>query len=316
MLTKAGLAVIDALVTGREATAAELSTDTGYSKAYLKAVLDELIDADLLAKGSSQDDQRWVRLAVHPVAEAYRTLQMELGHVEWVDRLSPATLRVCWYLDEPRRVSEIAARLNVTRQSVHNALRPLKYRAMLSPAGPEYALNDDLNPLLVFAQAVVEHEHRTRVRALAPSAIVKWCDPKRALVRLQTAADTEALDATTDWQLTGLVGFAEYGLQFFLGSEPLFWYEPETELTPVDMVCHSLLLDSGTRSISYAMLLIEVQDIAQETLMEAAEWYDLESEVTAIYQALEGEFDASEDSTVTLPSEAEFVALKDQYGVE
>ncbi|WP_254544810.1 MarR family transcriptional regulator [Halomarina pelagica] len=315
MLTKAGLAVIDALSTGRDATAAELATDTGYSQIHLYDVLDELLEAGLLVERRGPNNQRQVHVADHSVVEAYRSLQAELGHVEWADLLSPATLRVCWYLDEPRSVSEIAARLDITRQGVHKALSPLKHRAMLSPSGPEYALSEDLSPLLAFAHAVVRHEHRSRVRALAPSSTVEWCDPKRALVRVQTATDTDALESASDWQLTGLARFAAYGLQFFLAGEPAFWYAPNEELTPAEVVCHTLVLDSGSRRVSYAMLLIEKLDIDQETLTETATWYDLESAVAAMYRPLEGEFDASEESPVILPSEAEFTALKEQYEV-
>jgi hypothetical protein len=187
---------------------------------------------------------------------------------------------------------------------------------MLSPSGPKYALSEDLSPLLTFARSVVQHEHRSRVRGLAPSATVEWCDPKRALVRVQTAEDTDALEAATDWQLTGLARFAEYGLQFFLAGEPAFWYAPDEELTPVHVVCHTLVLESGSRRVSYAMLLIENLDIDQKTLTETAQWYGLESTVTAMYRPLHKEFDVSEDLPVVLPSEAEFMALKDQYGVK
>ncbi len=315
MLTKAGLAVIDALSTGREATAADLATDTEYSQAHLYDVLDELVEAGLLDEGRGPNNQRRVHLADHPVVEAYRTLQSELSHVEWPDLLSPATLRVCWYLEEPRRVATIAERLDITRQGVHKALSPLKHRAMLSPSGPKYALHADLSPLLAFARAVVQHEHRSRVRTLAPSATIEWCDPKRALVRVQTAADTDALEAASDWHLTGLARFEEYGLQFFLAGEPAFWYAPDAELTPTDVVCHTLVRDRGSRRVSYAMLLIEKLDINQETLTETAQWYELESTMTAMYRPLQGEFDASEESPVPIPSESEFMALKEQYGV-
>ena len=315
MITKAGFAIIDALSTGREATPEELATETEYSQVHIYDVLDELLAAGVLAETRGLKNQRRVHVADHPITEAYRTLRSKLGHVDWVDLLSPATLRVCWYLDKPRRATDIAERLGITRQSVHNALSPLKHRAMLSPSGPEYALSDDLSPLLAFVRAVVRHEHRSQVRELAPSATVEWCDPKRALVRVQTADDTDALEAASDWHLTGLARFEKYGLQFFLAGEPAFWYAPDAELTPVDMVCHTLVLDSGSRRVSYAMLLIEKLDIDQETLTETAQWYDLESVVAAMYRPLQGEFDPLEESPVILPSESEFTTLKEQYGV-
>lgn len=315
MITKAGLAVIDTLSTGREVTSEELARETDYSQAHLYEVLDELLAKGLLAETRGPNNQRRVCVTDHPVIEAYRTLRSKLGHVEWVDLLSPATLRVCWYLDEPRRVTAIAERLGITRQGVHNALSPLKHRAMLSPSGPEYALSEDLSPLLAFSRSLVRHKHRSQARAVAPSAIIEWCDPKRSLIRVQTSADTEALLEDPDWRLTGLGQFEEYGLQFFLAGEPAFWYAPDEELTPAEVVCHTLILDSGSRRISYSMMLIEKLEIDQEKLTEMAKWYDLETTVAAMYRPLENEFDNSEDLPVYLPSESEYTALKEQYGV-
>jgi len=54
MLTKAGLAVIGALSTGREATAADLAMETEYSQTHLYDVLDELLESGLLAEHRGQ----------------------------------------------------------------------------------------------------------------------------------------------------------------------------------------------------------------------------------------------------------------------
>jgi hypothetical protein len=115
--------------------------------------------------------------------------------------------------------------------------------------------------------------------------------------------------------VTGLGRFEEYGLQFFLAGEPAFWYAPDEELTPGEVVCHTLALDSGSRRVSYAMLLIEALDIDQETLTDTATWYDLETTVAAMYQALQEGVEDSDEIPVVLPSESEFMALKEQYGV-
>jgi hypothetical protein len=315
MISKAGLAVLDALSAGREVTLRELASETAYSKAHLYDVVDELLNAGLIAETRGSKNQRRIRVADHPVVEAYRNLRSKLGHVEWAELLSPATLRLCWFLDEPHRVTVIADRLDITRQGVHKALSPLKNRAMLSPSGPEYALSDDLSPLLEFAREVVHHEHRSQVRAVAPSATVEWCDPNRALIRVQTAEDTTALQTSSDWTVTGLAKFQAYGLGFFLAGEPAFWYAPDENLTPVEVVCHTLVLDKGSRRVSYSMLLIEKEDIKQEALTEIAKWYDLEAEITTMYRALQGEFDVPDDSPIYPPSRSEYMALKEQYGV-
>ncbi|WP_267643891.1 MarR family transcriptional regulator [Haloarchaeobius amylolyticus] len=315
MLTKAGLALLDELSAGRESTPDELATETEYSQGHIYHVLDELLEDGLLTETRGSKNRRLVRVTNHPVVESYRNLRSKLGHVDWIEILSPATLQVCWFLDEPRRVTEIADRLDITRQGVYNALSPLKHRAMLSPFGPEYALVEDLSPLLTFAREVVTHEHRSRARELAPSATVEWCDPKRTLIRVQTSEDTSALESAADWRVTGLARFQEYGLQFFLAGEPAFWYAPDEDLTPSEVVCHTLVLDSGSRRVSYSMLLIEKLDIDQDTLTDTATWYDLETAVAAMYRPLHGEFGVADDLPVVLPSESEFTALKEQYGV-
>lgn len=313
MLSQAGLELLDALVTRPDSTPDELAERTGYSREHVYLVLDRLLETGLIEESRERHNQRRIRPSDVPVVEAFRRLVGQLGHVQWPELLSPATLRVCWYLDTPRRVKTIAGRLEISRQAVHTALSPLKGRAMLSPSGPEYALADNLEPLLAFAREVVTHEHRRRVRTHAPSATVEWCDPKRALVRVQRPEETDSLQAADDWQPTGLAGFREYGLTFFLAGEPAFWYDPFGELSPADLVCHTLVLDADPRRVSYAMLLIEAASIDEETLMRSASWYGLESAVARMYDALDDDFEPNDD--VRLPSESEYTALKAQYGV-
>lgn len=314
MLTNAEIAVIHALHDGREATVRELVEETGHSTAQVYRVADGLLDTGLLAESRGHHNQRILRVTDHPVIEAYRTLTSKRGHVDWGNLLSSATMRVAWYLDEPRRVRTIADRLGLTRQAVHHALSPLKNRAMLSPSGPEYALTPDLQPVLEFVRTVVTHEHRTRVRRLAPSATVVWCDPKRALVHAHAADDTAALQDAGEGEMTGLARFEEFGLQFFLADEPAFWYAPETEPTPAQIVCHSLVPETDSRRVSYALLFIEHAQIDEETLLNAATWYGIASTVSEMYRFIEHETQTNSGETA-LPNPSEYEALKSQYGV-
>lgn len=315
MLSNAGLEILDVLCSEREATATDLAAETEHSQTQIYRVLDNLLDAGLVAESRRQHNQRVVRTTDNPVVEAYRHLTAKLNHVDWPELLSPATIRVCWYLDEPRRITAIAARLGITRQAVHNSLAPLKNRAMLAPSGPDYALADDLQPLLAFSHEVVTHEHRTRVRTLAPSATIEWCDPNRALVQVQTADDTDTLQHASEWDMTGLARFHKYGLQFFLAGEPAFWYAPDDPLTPADVVCHTLVLEAGSRRVSYAMLLIEQEQISEDELIETAAWYGIESLIEQLYQFIQGDFGTTDDIGIGVPSAREYAALKEQYGV-
>lgn len=313
VITKIKFAVLEALSSGYEATLDDLVAETESSRTHLYRVLDDLLMAGLLTERRGHHNQRRVRVTDNPVVESYRQLTSELSHVNWPDLLSPTTICVCWYLNEPRRVAAIADRLHISRQRVYSALSPLKNRAMLSPTGPEYALADDLQPLLKFAQALVLHEHQQRARNLAPSAIVEWCDPKRALIRVTKSADAEAFRLADDWKVTGLAAFRAFGLQFYLSGEPAFWYAPTKELSPAEVVCHTLVLGSNSRRVSYAMLLIETTEIDETVLTDVADWYGVTTEVAEMYRALNGDFDSTVGCTGSLPSESEYSALKAQY---
>lgn len=313
MIEKLDLVLLDTIISSSGSTSSELAERTAYSRDHVYRVLDRLLESGLIEESRGPRNQRQVRASDAPVVEAYRRLVGQLGHIEWPELLSARTIRVCWFLDEPRRVVTIADRLGLSRQAVSSALSPLKDRAMLSPAGPEYALVDDLEPLAEFVREAVTHEHRRRVRKAAPTATVEWCDPKRALVRVQRREETEVLQASDDWQLTGLAGFREFGLTFFLSGEPAFWHDPLGELAPEELVCHTLVLGADSRRVSYAMLLIEEASVERESLVETASWYGLESTVEQMFGALAGNLELNAD--IRLPGKSEYAALKDQYGV-
>lgn len=313
MISKAGVVLLDALVRKRSMTPNELANETRFSREHIYRVLDSLTESGLIEESRGQNNQRQVRVRDTPLVEAYRRLIGNAGHVQWPEILTPATIRVCWYLDEPRRVTTIAERLLVSRQAVHQALTPLKGRAMLSPSGPEYALVDQMKPLLAFARAFVTHEHRQRIRNIAPSATIEWCDPKRALVRTQRAEETEVLQSTENWHVTGLAGFRNYGLKFYLSGQPAFWYDPTGIPSSADLVCQTLVLNADPRRVSYALLLIEAATIEKETMLAVARWYKLESLVKQMYTALEEGFESMANDR--LPSETEYLTLKRQYDV-
>ena len=92
MLTKASLALLDALSAGREATPDELATETEYSQDHIYDILDELLEDGLLTEARGSKNRRLVRVTDHPVVESYRDLRSNLGHIDWTEILSPATL--------------------------------------------------------------------------------------------------------------------------------------------------------------------------------------------------------------------------------
>jgi hypothetical protein len=128
---------------------------------------------------------------------------------------------------------------------------------MLSPSGPADASLPGLQPFHDFAETVRLHEYRTSARGLAPSATVEWFVPERALVHFHIDDDTVAFEAADKWEITGLTLFAAFDLQFFLAGKPAFWVALDEPLTSAQVGCHGLVNDTGSRRVSYALLLIE-----------------------------------------------------------
>jgi len=61
------------------------------------------------------------------------------------------------------------------------------------------------------------------------------------------------------------------------------------------------------------MLLIEALDIDQETSIDTATWYDLKPRsLREMYQELQEGVEDSDEIPSSLPSESEFMALKEQ----
>jgi len=67
--------------------------------------------------------------------------------------------------------------------------------------------------------------------------------------------------------------------------------------------------------VSYSLLLIEAEAIAQQELMDVAAWYGLADTISDMYRYLAGEDEPLAADGIHLPSRTEYEALKEQYGV-
>lgn len=306
MISPTALGVVDYLVFHAEATVDELAAATGQPIDDVPETLDSLNDYSLVST-SRDDDERLATLADHAVNHAYADFITKHSHVDWPDFLDPDIIRVCWFLDEPRRAEYIADRLGVADRRVHDAIQRLNDRAMLDPAGPEYALTDDLRSLHAFAAALFAHDHRQRLHDAAPTARLRWCDPVNALTRAVTPDDTDALLADDDWHLTGLAAYRDHGLKFYLAGEPAFWYGDP--LDGADLVAHTLALDDDARHAGYAMLLIAHLELDGDPLRDTARPLGRVDHIDALLDALDGNYDADHP----LPSPHEYDELRDQY---
>lgn len=312
MIPPGALNLLGVLDFDQPQTVTELADRTDHSRKHTYEILDWLSDHDLTRETRGPKNRREVTLRNTPLTTSYQTLTTIHSHVNWSEILTPARIRVIWYLDQPRSAAKIADALDISTPRVHTILKPLKERAMLDPAGPTYALASNLRaPLHEFTTDLITHIHAHTIHQLAPHATLSWASPTAALLRSTRPEETDRLTDADDYHLTGLAAFADYDLPFYLSTEPAFWYA-QTPATPSERICHLLTLDDSPRRTGYAMLLIEHLDIHADDLRETAANYDLTDHIDNIYTALTDTYPESSDM---LPSEKEYTQLKSQYGV-
>jgi len=182
---------------------------------------------------------------------------------------------------------------------------------MLSPDGPTYGLADNIEQLHAVADAFAMVSHRMRLLDVAQQAVIEWYDPVRAVVRPRTTDETEQLHDSDDWHVTGLAAFANYGHDFHLPREPLFWSGPNDVPSGEQTVCHTILTDPEPRRVSYAMLLIEDAGLDHYRLRDLSHWYGVEDTLTTMLDTLEGNIDWPSENNI--PGKQEYEALKTQY---
>lgn len=313
MLTRSGLAILDYIATNGEATIPDLKDETGYSQKQLYKSVNALTKTNELIETRGVNNQRELTPGNSPLITTYQTLLSQTGHINWTNILTPALLRVCWYLDTPRTIVEIADNLELTKNAVYEALDPIKDRAMLAPDGPTYALTDDMQPLHDVADAAVRQAHEHRLTEFDSRTVLLWYNPISCLVQPPNGNTTHELDNTHNWYSTGLEAFQEHNLTFHTPHERLFWYHPERPPASEELVCHALVKDpTDIRRVSYALLLVEHANLDTSTLTELSGRYGLSTQIDAICNVVD---DDTWETASVLPSQQEYASLKKQYGV-
>ena len=315
MLTESDLCILTALCSPMSIT--KLSDRTEYSPSYVSERISHLEEFDLVAT-TQRNRTKEVRALHTPVLEAYRDLAVNNAHIDFPSLISPSMLQVCWFLDTPTAVSEIEPRLTLRRRRIYQLLEYLQSRTFIRKHGNRYVLAEDLKGLARFAQAAIKYEHQHHAEKQCSTAAILWSAPHEALITTRDEATETVLEAFKDrphWYMTGLPRFADYDLTFFIpGAPPYFYSEIRDTLTAVDFIVHTLMLDTGTRRLSYCALLLLATDISHNELRATATYYGNEDTVDALITFVETKGETRHEG-VRLPSWTEMTSLAEQYNV-
>ncbi|WP_254861453.1 ArsR family transcriptional regulator [Halovivax gelatinilyticus] len=304
MLRRIELEIL-ATIEGGE-TITELATKVDHSESYLSRAVGALVEKRLVY--AERDGRRkYVTPSDSRAVEIYQDLVRQHAHIDFSELLTGKSLEVCYYLDRPRTVTDVAQRSGNYRNTVNRILKRLRVRGLVGTDDSRYHFNGDFDRLHEFARELVHHRHRQRLESVASNGTILWEDYDEFLAQTTTEIDAE------HFHETGLARFAAFDLQFLLTHHRYYRYAVElADVSPSELCCHTLLIDDGPRHRSYCLLLLCRVDIDERDLREQAAKYGLEAEIDTLLTYIEtrGAVDGER-----LPEWDEFQELAADYEV-
>jgi len=304
MLTEGEVRALTAL--HGEQTVSELATNLDRSLSYTSELVERLETAGLV-ETRRQGKTKRIRLSDAKALELLTDLTQQYSHIDWPELLSGAALRVCYYLDTPRTVTELARHADVHRSTVHRALAPLQHRGIIyQTEDGAYALNDGFEQLSTLARELAHHVHRQTVEEQTDTYTILWESLDEFLVQTTEITQEHFIP-------TGPDQFQRYGLPLLARDRRHYLYsETTSELSPEILCCHMLVIDSGPRTQSYCLLLLSHVDIDHDELRVQATKYGVEDVVDELCTYLDT---SGDQRTSRLPEWEGFQELADEYEV-
>ena len=304
MLRKAELRVLAEL--HEPATITDLADRINRSANYVSEVVSDLEEKGLVRK-ERLGRAKQVASIESKAIELYHDIAQQYGHIDPPALLSGPTVSLLYYLNEPITVAELAERTDNYRNTVNRRIKQLLDRGIVRKAGSRYQLNEGFQVLHEFAREYVHHVHRQRAAEAADAFTILWEDQATFLIRTDQSVTDEA------FLLTGPERFEEYGVPLFATRSRYYVYPAErVDLTPEELICHTLAIDSGSRYQSYCLLLLGANAIDESRLRDRSEIYNVRTTVDRLLEYLNSR---GESGGANLPTWAEFQDLADEYGV-
>ncbi|GCF12090.1 MarR family transcriptional regulator [Haloarcula mannanilytica] len=304
MYTEAELRALEALQ--GELTVSGLAEELNRSRSYVSELVDRM-ESKGLVHTSREGKQKRINRSDARAIELFDSFVQQYTHIPFPELLGGATLRILYYLQSPATAAQLAERVDVHRSTVHRSLSPLEHRGMIYKSDGKYRLNDEFEELSTLAREFAHLRHRHRAEGHAESFTLLWESLDEFLVQTRTVIDEDM------FHLTGPELFQAYDLPLMARQRRYYLYsESVDDVSPAELCCHMLVIDDGTRSQSYCLLLISETAIDRDELLEAARKYEVGERVSNLLEYLDTE---GESRSGHLPRWKEFRDLADDYGV-
>ena len=285
-------------------TLSELADRLDLSESYVSELVTRLEEQDLVY--TKKDGRRkYVQSSGHRIVELIQELGHSHPHIDFAELLTPKTISILYYLDTERSAGELADLTDNYRNTVYRILNKLTDRGICGKTDSTYRLNNEFKILNEIAVEYASHRHA--LATPASSFTIIWESLDEFLLQTQ---ETITRDAFYE---TGPNRFEEFNLPLLTTKQQYYFYsETLVDLTPAELLCHTLLIDDGTRYQTYCLLLIERHGLTQEDTLSKAEKYGVTDTVEKLFTYLQSR---GEKQTPTLPEWNEFESIAKEYEV-
>lgn len=314
MLSESELSVLSNLgsIDNQKPTVGELAERLGWSPSHASRVTTKLADRALVRVEKSGNVRTVVLTNAAPV-ETFLDLTKNFPHVDFPPLISGSALRILYHLNEYRTATKLAEVSDVSRATVYRRLNSLQRVGVVTKEHSTYSVTDSFAALPTFAREIVHNDHRQAATSVANDVTIIWENIDEYLFGCRS----EVVD--DQMYETGARVFERYGLPLLTRERRHYIHSGSLkEVTPAELVCHTLLINDGSRYRSYCLLLIAKENIALETLANSAQRYDsgqqidLRETLEELNMYLETEGESRDD---TLPRWEDFKKLAADYDV-
>jgi DNA-binding MarR family transcriptional regulator len=254
----------------------DLADSLDWSESHTSRVISTLQERGFL-RTERDSGQKLVSVTDIQPVEQLSDLTSEFEHVDFPNLISGSALNILYYLDDARTATEIAELTSLSRNTVYRRLNELQNVGIVGKDHSQYQLTDSFASLSKLARSIAHHDHRQEALTQTDSVTIMWETHDEYLFSCKTAFTADG------FHQTGPAVFEEFGVPLLTRNRFHYLRSPHiTEISPADLVCHTLLIDDTTRYRSYCLLLIARHDIKQATLEERAAHYNDEAHIDLV----------------------------------
>lgn len=295
-----------------DAPMSTLADSLDWSSGHTSRVVSEL-EAYGCVQTETRGRRKVVSLTDIKPIEELEELITEYSHVDLPELIAGSGLRILYYLDQSRTATEIAERSDTSRATVYRRLDDLQQVGIIGKSTSQYQLNTPFTTLSSIARGLYHHKHRREARQYTGGISIQWETHDEYLFTCDSDIDAEG------FYLTGPALFDEFDIPL-LTRERRHYIRSDrlSEVTPAELVCHTLLIDDGPRYRTYCLLLIQKHEIKESTLRRRADHYqhEAEFELYAIVDELIKYLDTEGETTADqLPEWEEFKRTAADYEI-